>query len=110
MSFKMTYNITIVKVNDTDKNKGDKKMKSNYRRHITIMPRVETVMDINNDLFIGINFWFEDGTPSVQLFHAESNEVYGEYAVDSPKMPKNVVIYETVSELTCALQMLRRNK
>lgn len=84
-------------------------MKTNYRHHRNIKPRVETVMDIDKDIFFGVKSWFEDGTDSIQLFHAHSNEVYGEYPVGSPKMPKNVIICQTVSELYRALEMHRRN-
>lgn len=70
----------------------------------------EPIMNPDTDLFIGIKSWFEDGTDSVQLFHAHSNAVYGEFAVNSPKMPKQVLIYNTVSELNNALDLFRRKE
>lgn len=62
-------------------------------------------MDINNDLFVGIKSWLEDGTDTLQLFHARTNQVYGELAVDSPRMPKRVIVYQTVGDLNHALEI-----
>lgn len=70
----------------------------------------EPIMNPDTDLFVGLKSWFEDGTKSVQLFHAYSNAVYGELAVNSPKMPKQVLIYNTVSELNNALDLFRRKE
>lgn len=66
-------------------------------------------MDINNDLFFGVKSWFENGTESIQIFHAYSNEVFGEFAINSPKIPKHLIICKTVGELYQELEYWYRN-
>lgn len=59
-------------------------------------------------MILGIKSCFEDGTPSVQLWDSTTRETLGEFVKGSPKIPKDILLCNTIGEL-CYYMQIGRN-
>lgn len=59
-------------------------------------------------MIVGIKSFYEDGTPTVQLWNGSSGKPIGEYEYDSPKIPQNYILCDTIGEFNHFMYLARR--
>ena len=59
-------------------------------------------------IVLGVKSFFEDGTASVQLWDGITGEQLGEFEQNSPKIPKDCILCDTVSEFTHRIYLAQK--
>lgn len=57
-------------------------------------------------MIIGIKSFYEDGTPSVQLWDEETQSPIGEFEQGSPRIPKGCIICNTIGEFKTQMHIV----
>jgi hypothetical protein len=61
-------------------------------------------------MILGVKSFFEDGTASVQLWDGKTGEQLGEFEQNSPRIPSDCIICDTVSEFDHRMYLAQEGK